>query len=180
MQVCPDLGHVVSLRGLLPDGELIGADDVGISGCTCDSRRVRRGDLFVALVGNHCNGNDFIDEAIHRGCAAVLSDRPLPDCPVPCCVVSNVREAHGRVCHTLAGNPSRKLKLIGVTGTNGKTTTSCLIAGILTAADYRTGVLGTLGYLDGAKVERAHTRRPRPNNWQPCWLAWSVMVAATR
>ena len=73
---------------------------------------------------------------------------------MPACVVPNTAEAYGRMCQTLAGDPSRQLKVIGVTGTNGKTTTSCLIAGILTAAGHRVGVLGTLAYLDGRIIDR--------------------------
>ena len=167
MRVCPGLGHLVRLRDLLPDGQWIGPDDVGIRGCTCDSRKVRDGDLFVAIAGSRFDGLAFVDEAIERGCAAVLSDRPLPDggLAAPYCIVSNARAAHGRICHALAGNPSQKLKLIGVTGTNGKTTTSCLIAGILTAAGYRPGVLGTLGYLDGARVEEATHTTPPPEQF---------------
>ena len=81
---------------------------------------------------------------------------------MPVCMVPDVREAHARLCQTLAGNPSRHLKLIGVTGTNGKTTTSCLIAGVLKAADHRVGVLGTLGYLDGRIVEASTHTTPPP------------------
>ena len=104
---------------------------------------------------------NFVAEAVARGCAAVLSERPVSEASVPCCVVPDARQAYARICQTLAGHPSRQLKLIGVTGTNGKTTTSCLIAGVLTAADYRVGVLGTLGYLDGRGVEEAtHTTPP--------------------
>ena len=112
---------------------------------------VRQGELFAALPGSRHDGRDFIAEAVARGCAAVLIERPatscgagvppalcsrdgcttrdLPEVPVPVCVVPNVRDSHSRLCQALAGNPSRQLKLIGVTGTNGKTTTSCLIAG---------------------------------------------------
>jgi UDP-N-acetylmuramoyl-L-alanyl-D-glutamate--2,6-diaminopimelate ligase len=161
MQVCPDLGHVVSLRGLLPEAEIVGADDVWISGCTCDSRRVRPGELFAALAGSHRDGHEYVADAVERGCAAVLAERPIPELGMPSCVVPNAREAFARLCHRLAGNPSRRLKLIGVTGTNGKTTTSCLIAGVLSAAGHRTGVLGTLGYLDGRVVdESTHTTPP--------------------
>ncbi len=161
MQICPDLGHLVRLRRLLPEAEIIGADDVALSGCTCDSRQVREGDLFAALVGSRHDGHDFIAEAAARGCAAVLSERPAPEIALPWCVVPNAREAYARLCQTLAGNPTRQLKLIGVTGTNGKTTTSCLIAGVLKAAGYSVGVLGTLGYLDGRIVEpAAHTTPP--------------------
>ena len=146
----------------MPDAEIIGADDIAISGCTCDSRQVRGGELFAALVGSRHDGHDFIAEAAARGCAAVLSERPVPDIAVPCCVVPNAREAYARLCQALAGNPSRQLKLIGVTGTNGKTTTSCLIAGVLTAAGLRVGVLGTLGYLDGRIVEPSTHTTPPP------------------
>jgi len=161
MQVCPDLGRAVSIRRLLPEVEIIGAPDVAIGGCTCDSRRIRPGDLFVALEGHQCDGHDFLAEAIRRGCAAVLSQRPAAECHLPWCVVSNARESFARLCQALAGNPSRQLKLIGVTGTNGKTTTSCLIAGVLKAAGRDVGLLGTLGYLDGRVVEPStHTTPP--------------------
>lgn len=165
MIVCPELGHPISLRGLLPEAELLGADDVPLGGCTCDSRKVRPGDLFVALAGSRCDGRDYIAEAIERGCAAVMTDKGVgslyPDITVPLCIVPDARESYGRLCQALAGNPSRQLKLIGVTGTNGKTTTACLIAGIFAAADRRVGVLGTLGYLDGRVVEPAtHTTPP--------------------
>jgi UDP-N-acetylmuramoyl-L-alanyl-D-glutamate--2,6-diaminopimelate ligase len=162
MQVCPDLGQFVSLRHLLPEAEILGADDIAISGCACDSRQVRQGELFAALVGSRQDGHDFIAEAVARGCAAVISDRPATEAAVPWCRVPNARQAFARLCQTLAGNPSRQLKLIGVTGTNGKTTTSCLIAGILRAAGYRVGVLGTLGYLDGRIVEPATHTTPPP------------------
>ncbi len=164
MQVCPDLGHVVRLGGLLPEAEIVGADDVWISGCACDSRQVREGELFAALVGSRRDGHDFIAEAVARGCAAVLSRAAA--CPSCRALVrgADVRGSHARLCQALAGNPSRQLKLIGVTGTNGKTTTSCLIAGVLTAAGHRVGVLGTLGYLDGRIVEDAdaHHSAARP------------------
>ena len=118
MQVCPDLGQFVSLRRLLPEAEILGADDIAISGCACDSRQVREGELFAALVGTQHDGHDFIAEAVRRGCAAVLSDRPPTDATVPWCTVPNARAAYARMCQTLAGNPSRQLKLIGVTGTS--------------------------------------------------------------
>jgi UDP-N-acetylmuramoyl-L-alanyl-D-glutamate--2,6-diaminopimelate ligase len=163
MQVCPDLGQFVSLRRLLPEAVILGADDIAVSGCACDSRQIRGGELFAALVGSHHDGHDHIADAASRGCAAVLSERPTPESALPWCIVPNAREAYGRVCQTLAGNPSQQLKLIGVTGTNGKTTTSCLIAGVLKAAGYGVGVLGTLGYLDGRIVEPASHTTPPPD-----------------
>jgi UDP-N-acetylmuramoyl-L-alanyl-D-glutamate--2,6-diaminopimelate ligase len=163
MQVCSELGHLASLRRLLPEAAIVGVEDVAISGCTCDSRQVGEGELFVALQGGQCDGHDFVAEAVERGCAAVLSERPAPDdVAVPWCGVPNAREAYGRLCQAMAGWPTRQLKLIGVTGTNGKTTTSCLIAGILSEAGHRVGVLGTLGYLDGRIVEPATHTTPPP------------------
>lgn len=167
MQVCPELGQFVGMRGLLPEAELFGTDDIQFSGCACDSRKVQPGDLFVALFGIRHNGRDFIDEAITRGCSAVMLEKEVgilfSGCPVPVCVVPNVRESYARLCQALAGNPSRQLKMIGVTGTNGKTTTTCLIAGIFRAAGHRIGVLGTLGYLDGRIVEPAAHTTPPPD-----------------
>ena len=113
--------------------------------------------------GSRHDGHDFMAEAVDRRMrgGARPSGRS-PRLAVPWCVVPNVRAVHARLCQALAGNPSRQLKLIGVTGTNGKTTTSCLIAGVLKAAGHRVGVLGTLGYLDGRIVEDSTHTTPPP------------------
>lgn len=163
MQVCPDLGPMVPLRRLLPDATVFGAGDVAIRGCACDSRQIREGELFAAIAGSNHDGHDHVAEAVARGCAGVLSERPPIESGVPWCVVPNVRESYARMCQTLAGSPSRRLKLIGVTGTNGKTTTACLIAGVLSEAGHRVGILGTLGYLDGRIVEPATHTTPPPD-----------------
>jgi UDP-N-acetylmuramoyl-L-alanyl-D-glutamate--2,6-diaminopimelate ligase len=178
VQVCHAAGRELSLRTLLPAAEFFGADDIGVAACASDSRRVGCGDLFVALRGETHDGHDFIADALARGCSAVLSDRPLPQLAVPHCVVPNAREAHGRICQALAGNPSFKLKLIGVTGTNGKTTTTCLIASVLAAAGQRVGLLGTLGYFDGDVVEPATLTTP-PADQLAAWLARMALNGCT-
>ena len=170
MQACPPLGHPLSLRRLLPGAELHGTDDVRFSGCVCDSRQVEPGYLFAALAGSRLDGRDFIAQAVARGCAAVLTEPPLPEMCLPerslpemsppVCIVPNAREAYGRICQALAGDPSHALKVIGITGTNGKTTTCCLVASILTTAGHRAGLLGTLGYLDGRRIEPATLTTP--------------------
>jgi UDP-N-acetylmuramoyl-L-alanyl-D-glutamate--2,6-diaminopimelate ligase len=161
VQVCSDTSHLLSLRALLPEAEFLGADDIRIGSCACDSRKIRPGQLFAALPGSRYDGHAFAAEAVARGASAVLAEQPRAELGVPVCAVPHVRDAYGRVCQALAGNPSFKLKLIGVTGTNGKTTTSCLIASILSKADCRVGLLGTLGYFDGETVEPAtHTTPP--------------------
>ncbi len=160
MQICTVAKNLPSLRTLLPEAEFVGTDDIRPLRCTSDSRRVRPGDLFAALPGSRHDGHTFIAEALHRGAAAVLCEQP-PGMNVPSCVVPHARHAYGRVCQALAGNPSFKLKLIGITGTNGKTTTSCLLASVLLKAGHRVGVLGTLGYFDGLEVDPStHTTPP--------------------
>ncbi|MEN6457740.1 MAG: Mur ligase family protein [Thermoguttaceae bacterium] len=173
MQVCPDLGHLVSLREVLPEADIQGADDVAISGCACDSRRVHDGELFAAFAERR-DGRESIATAVARGCAAVLMEdgagttwREEASAVVPVCVVPNVRESYARLCQTLAGRPSRRLKTIGVAGSSGRTATSCLIAGVLHAADYRAGILGELGYLDGRNIERGPWTTPPPDRLAP-------------
>ena len=84
----------------------------------------------------------------------------MPPFGVPMCVVGDTREAYGRICQALAGDPSRKLKTIGVTGTSGKTTVSCLIASVLQAAGIRVGLSGTLGACDGATIKGNEATTP--------------------
>jgi UDP-N-acetylmuramoyl-L-alanyl-D-glutamate--2,6-diaminopimelate ligase len=162
MQICPGVGYLARLQQVLPEAVLDGADDIRLSGCVCDARRVRPGDIFVAIRGSEHDGHAFIAEAIQRGCAAVLSDRPRPveHAGAAWIAVPDARDAFGRLCHALAGRPTDRLKLIGVTGTNGKTTTATLIAGILARGRMKAGLLGTLGYFDGDEVEDAHWTTP--------------------
>src|SRR5690606_4274409 len=116
--------HAISLRALLPEAVFYGADDIRVESCSCDSRRCRPGDLFVALQGAQHDGHDFIAHAAQHGAKAVLVQRRCPVSNLPQCVVPDTRDALARVCQALAGWPSRRVKTIGVTGTNGKTTTS--------------------------------------------------------
>lgn len=162
----PRLETIVSLREYFAqsqtvDAALLEIDDLRIARCVADSRTVRHGDLFAALPGTRHDGHDFVDEAVRRGCSAVLSERPLPELSVPVVVVPDVRVAFGELCHALAGHPAKQMKVIGVTGTNGKTTTACLIARMLHRVGYRVGFLGTLGYFDGVDADEAtHTTPP--------------------
>lgn len=150
----------ISLRELFPDAEIIGAADVSVRACAVDSRQCRPGDVFIALRGTRTSGCAYVPQAIAAGAAAVLTDRLLADCPVPVCRVKEVNAAGARLCQALAGNPSSRLKVVGITGTNGKTTTSYLVASILNSAGHRTGIIGTLGYFDGDEVTRARWTTP--------------------
>jgi UDP-N-acetylmuramoyl-L-alanyl-D-glutamate--2,6-diaminopimelate ligase len=166
------------LRPLLPGAEFVGADDIGVTSCARDSRRIRPGDLFVALPGAVRDGHAFIREAVAGGATAVIAQRPVPGSPVPTCYVPDAREAYGRVCQALAGDPSRQVRVIGVTGTNGKTSTCCLIASILRAAGYRAAITGTLGRYDGLDVTETGLTTP-PADELALWLARAVQNHCT-
>lgn len=165
----------ISLRQTLSEAEFIGVSDLRVTSCCADSRVCRPGDLFVALAGCRADGHAYVHEAAARGAVAVLTDRPLPaDCQLPACYVTDVRAAYGRICQALAGRPARRLRLIGITGTNGKTTTSYLTAAVLASAGYRTGILGTLGYFDGDEFETSEWTTPPA----PVLAQWLARMAA--
>ncbi len=150
----------ISLRQLLPEAEFFGADDILATSCTNNSRNCLPGDLFVAVEGTEFDGHRFVRSASLHGAKAVLSERQVPAAGLPICVVPDSREAYGQICQALAGNPSRRLNVIGVTGTNGKTTTSLLLASILEAAGLRVGIMGTLGFSDGVHLARSPLTTP--------------------
>ncbi len=166
-------GIGVSLRGLLPDADFAGARDIRVVSCCADSRQCRAGDLFVALPGTTDDGHRHIEQAIERGARAVLVERPLAGAQVPACIVPDTRTAYGLLCLALAGNPQRDLKLIGMTGTNGKTTTSLLVASVLSSAGFATGLIGTLGCCDGVDFGPARLTTPSPPELAN-WLARMV------
>jgi UDP-N-acetylmuramoyl-L-alanyl-D-glutamate--2,6-diaminopimelate ligase len=149
----------VSLRELLPEAKHLGGD-VRVASCCGDSRGIQPGDLFAAMEGARCDGHDYADEAIANGASALLGERLLP-LGVPMALVRDSREAFGRVCQKLAGNPGERMTVIGVTGTLGKTTTSLLIANILEAAGARVGILGSLGYCDSREAAPADEATPK-------------------
>jgi len=145
--VIPAVG--VALRELLPGAQFFGGQNIHVQACCSDSRRCQPGDLFAALVGADQDGHDFASDAIDRGAAALLAERLLP-VRVPQCIVQDTRQSYGRVCHAVAGDPSRHLQVVGVAGTHGKTVTSLLVAAVLEAAGTRTGVRNSLGQRDAA------------------------------
>jgi UDP-N-acetylmuramoyl-L-alanyl-D-glutamate--2,6-diaminopimelate ligase len=151
----------VSLRELLTDAEWSGNGEARVRGCACDAHACRPGDVFVATSGANSDGHDLADEALRRGAVGIVAERPLPlVTDVPVCVVQDSREALGQICQALAGRPSRRLRVIGITGTSGKTTTAQLIASVLAEAGYRAGMLSTLGYSDGLETVAAESTTP--------------------
>lgn len=140
----------VSLRALLAE-ELRGvsAPNIRATSCTSDWRQLRPGDVFVALAEADDDGHDHAAEATKRGAAAVICERQLPVFDVPQIVVPDSRIAYGRLCQALVGNPSRQVKVVGVTGTHGKTTVARLLSSILRTAGGSAGTLDSFGYFDG-------------------------------
>ena len=116
-----------------------------------DSREVQPGGLFVAIPGRKVDGHDYIDGAVARGAAAVISQQPVP-LRVWNVEVENSRKALAALSGRFYGNPSEKLKIIAITGTNGKTTTAFIIEKILLQAGLSVGVIGTLNYRYCGKI----------------------------
>ncbi len=146
--------------------------DVTVTGLTDDSRQARPGDLFIAVPGESVDGHRFIEDAVARGAVAVLAERPVR-APVPQLVIERTREAAGEIASYFCGDPSRHLRVVGVTGTNGKTTTAMCLWRIFSEADGATaGLLGTIENVLGADPEtgRPVTETPLTTTPGPVYL----------
>ncbi|MBI5388385.1 MAG: UDP-N-acetylmuramoyl-L-alanyl-D-glutamate--2,6-diaminopimelate ligase [Verrucomicrobia bacterium] len=138
-----------------------GPMDRDITGLTCDSRQVMPGMIFVAVPGAHVDGHDFIPNAIDRGATAILCERNGFVSPRATKIkVASVRHALAQAAAAFYGHPAQKLKVIGVTGTNGKTTVAFMIKHILEAAGTKTGLIGTVRYEVGDRVIPASRTTP--------------------
>ncbi len=150
----------ISLRASLGAVSFVGTGDIVASRFCSDSRQVQPGDIFVAMRGSKNDGHQHIDSAIAYGAAGVIAERPSSRICVPQCIVADTRTAYAKICMECFGSPQRKLKIIGVTGTNGKTTTTWLLRSILETAGRRSGMLGTLEHFDGQTSEAATLTTP--------------------
>ena len=153
------------LRGTRLAGRPVAAADlaqVEITGVTHDSRQVRDGTLFVAIPGVHVDGHDFATAAIEAGAAALIVERPLAGIAAPQVVVDGARAALATAACWWFGDPSHELIVVGITGTDGKTTTSYLAVSALEAAGLRTGLIGTIATRIGGRTDdhAAHATTP--------------------
>ena len=138
--------------------------DLPITGVAYDSREVRPGQVFVALKGLQTDGSLFIRQAVDRGAVLVVSEQEQTGLTVPVLQVQDARAALAILAAEFFGHPSEKMRVIGITGTNGKTTTSYLVASIFEAARIKCGVLGTVAYRIGDEVrESSHTTPEAPD-----------------
>lgn len=138
--------------------------DVEITGIAVDSRRVGAGEVFVALVGRDADGHRYVAQAVERGAVALVVEREVADGRVPCVVVPSTRRALALMAAACNGWPGRRLRVIGITGTDGKTTTSTLASSILEAAGRSTGLLTTVAakIRDRELDTGLHTTTPDP------------------
>ena len=136
----------------VPDKKVSNFKNYEISGITYDSRKVKENYIFVAIKGTKLDGHNFIKDAIDRGAKVIFVERELllPH-DITQVVVENTRETLALISSIFYGNPSDKLKVIGITGTNGKTTTSYLLKSILTERGKKCGLIGTVMYEIGER-----------------------------
>jgi murE/murF fusion protein len=151
----------------LEHGKIHGQMSIEIEGVAYNSKQVERNSVFVAMKGLEIDGHNYIEEAIEKGARAViLEDEDRRIRGIPTVVVPNSRKALGTISTAFFGSPSAKLTLIGITGTNGKTTTAYLAESILRGAGFKTGVIGTIDYHFGETVHRATTTTPESYDLQ--------------
>src|SRR3954466_1089027 len=156
-----------ALAHTLPDSERpemvadAAALEVTCAGVTHDSRQVVPGSIFVALRGLKADGLGFVPQACDAGAAAIVSEHPVSAISrVPWGVVKNARLALALLAAEFFDHPSRQMQVVGITGTNGKTTTSYLISAVLEAAGVQCGVMGTVAYRIGDKAFDATRTTP--------------------
>jgi UDP-N-acetylmuramoyl-L-alanyl-D-glutamate--2,6-diaminopimelate ligase len=149
-----------TLIAQVPEARVIGSTDREITSIAYDSRKVKRGSLFAALRGEKIDGSMFIDEAIEQGAVAILSEQPHHNLRATGIVVPNARAAVAAIAAEFYGRPSEHLKITGVTGTNGKTTTTFLLKHICEKAMLRSGLLGTVRYEIGDRILPATRTTP--------------------
>ncbi len=158
-----DLADLLRSRAMLR--EVVGpTDGVGVGAVQFDSRDVGTGDLFVAVTGAERDGHAYCAAAVERGAAALIVERPLPGIAVPQLIASSSRSALALAAAWRTGFPSRDLGVIGITGTDGKTTTSYLVRAMLLECGYPAGLITTIEAICGgvSKGYSGHTTPEAP------------------
>lgn len=146
------------------EGKVVGKLPAQIADITINSKKVVPGSLFVAIRGNKEDGHRYAAEAMQNGASVLLVETALPEIPLPQIIVHDTKVAASRIAANYFEHPTRKLKVIGVTGTNGKTTTVYLLNQILKSAGIKRGTIGTLGY--SLEDERTPSNLTTPDSIQ--------------
>lgn len=156
-------GGDMNLENLIKnlEAKVIGETNLDILDITYNSKKVKKGSLFVCLCGENSDGHDFAKDAERNGAAAILCEKQV-QVNIPQIVVSSTRKALSKVFSCFYDNPQNKLKIIGLTGTNGKTTTSFLIKSILEESGEKVGLIGTQGAFIGKQFFQTGLTTPDP------------------
>lgn len=156
-------GGDMNLENLIKnlEAKVIGETNLDILDITYNSKKVKKGYLFVCLCGENSDGHDFAKDAERNGAAAILCEKQV-QVNIPQIVVSSTRKALSKVFSCFYDNPQNKLKIIGLTGTNGKTTTSFLIKSILEESGKKVGLIGTQGAFIGKQFFQTGLTTPDP------------------
>ncbi len=144
----------------LPEAVVTGDPDIEVRKIECDSRRTTEGDLFVAVRGFQTDGHDFVDEALAKGARAVVLEQEGFSQEVTLVKVPDSRKALAILSDEFYGHPSQKMRLVGITGTNGKTTVSLLVREVFEGAGMKTGLIGTINYQVGDQSRAADRTTP--------------------
>lgn len=137
-----------------------GSDEIDINGIEIDSRKIKGGNAFIAIKGTQTDGHDYISKAIELGATAIICEK-LPETlaeGITYAKFDDTEDAVGKIATTFYGNPTDKLDLVGVTGTNGKTTIATLLYNMFRAFGYKVGLISTVcNYIDGEAIPTEHT-----------------------
>ncbi len=152
------------LLGSLNPKVFEGDRDIPVNGVTYDSRSVESGSIFVALKGGRQDGHSFIGDAVARGAVAVLAEKYIPGLCVAQIVVGDTRVGIAKLSDAFYAHPSEELTIVGVTGTNGKTTTTYILESIFKSAGLSAGVIGTVDYrFEGNTIKAVNTTPEAPH-----------------
>ncbi|HSF17778.1 MAG TPA: UDP-N-acetylmuramoyl-L-alanyl-D-glutamate--2,6-diaminopimelate ligase [Vicinamibacteria bacterium] len=152
--------NLTGLLRLIPLQSVTGPRDRLIKGVSVDSREVEPGGLFVAIRGEKADGNRFVDDAVSRGAVAVVSEMPASASEATWVQTPDARKVVGVLAAAVQGNPSQKMSLVGITGTNGKTTTAFLVDGLLARLAPPSAMLGTVMRKIGERSEPSRYTTP--------------------
>src|SRR5262245_793113 len=152
-----ELGELVRAAGIA--AEIRGDESAEISDLAYDSRRAQAGTLFFCFPGERADGHEFAGAAVEAGAAALVVERPL-ELGVGEVQVADARAAMAPIAAAFQGDPTSELTVVGITGTNGKTTTAFLVRGLLEAAGSSCGLLGTVKQVVGGRQEEVERTTP--------------------
>lgn len=140
--------------------EIVGNEETNVNGIEIDSRNIKEGNAFIAIKGTQADGHNYIGKAIELGAKTIICEK-LPETTVEgitYVTISDTEDAVGKIATTFYGNPTEKLDLVGVTGTNGKTTIATLLYNMFRAFGYKVGLISTVcNYIDGEAIPTEHT-----------------------